>query len=79
MSMTEPSKAQTIDTEITRHCAFSFPAVTLTLGRHNWPCLRETYEYLSSDMQVQRYRLISCYHGLKALLCLLSNTNFIKL
>ncbi|XP_031552606.1 serine/threonine-protein phosphatase 4 regulatory subunit 1-like isoform X2 [Actinia tenebrosa] len=51
ISMTEPSKAQTIDTEITRHCAFSFPAVTLTLGRHNWPCLRDTYEYLSSDMQ----------------------------
>lgn len=58
VSMTEPSKAQTIDTEIARHCAFSFPAVALTLGRLNWPCLRDTYEYLSSDMQVSSASLI---------------------
>ncbi|EDO37086.1 predicted protein, partial [Nematostella vectensis] len=51
ISMTEPTKAQTIDTEIARHCAFSFPAVTLTLGRENWACLRDTYELLASDMQ----------------------------
>ena len=51
--MTEPAKAQTIDTEIVRHCAFSLPAVTLTLGRKNWPCLRDTYELLIADMQVQ--------------------------
>lgn len=50
--MTEPAKAQTIDTEIVRHCAFSLPAVALTLGRKNWPCLRDTYELLTSDMQV---------------------------
>lgn len=50
--MTEPAKAQTIDTEIVRHCAFSLPAVALTLGRTNWPCLRDTYELLTSDMQV---------------------------
>ncbi|KAJ7374717.1 Serine/threonine-protein phosphatase 4 regulatory subunit 1 [Desmophyllum pertusum] len=51
ISMTEPAKAQTIDTEIVRHCAFSLPAVTLTLGRDNWPCLRDTYELLIADMQ----------------------------
>ncbi|KAL9974172.1 hypothetical protein ACROYT_G011183 [Oculina patagonica] len=51
ISMTEPAKAQTIDTEIVRHCAFSLPAVTLTLGRKNWPCLRDTYELLIADMQ----------------------------
>lgn len=51
--MTEPAKAQTIDTEIVRHCAFSLPAVTLTLGRKNWPCLRDTYELLIADMQVR--------------------------
>lgn len=50
--MTEPAKAQTIDTEIVRHCAFSLPAVTLTLGRKNWPCLRDTFEMLIADMQV---------------------------
>ena len=52
VSMPEPAKAQTIDTEIARHCAFSLPAVALTLGRNNWPCLRDTYELLASDMQV---------------------------
>lgn len=51
ISMTEPSKAQAIDTELAKHCAFSFPAVTLTLGAKNWRCLRDTYELLSSDMQ----------------------------
>ena len=55
--MTEPAKAQTIDTEIVRHCAFSLPAVTLTLGRKNWPCLRDTYELLIADMQVNCYIL----------------------
>ncbi|XP_046842275.1 serine/threonine-protein phosphatase 4 regulatory subunit 1-like isoform X2 [Xenia sp. Carnegie-2017] len=51
ISMTEPSKAQAIDTDLAKHCAFSFPAVTLTLGARNWKCLKDTYEHLSSDMQ----------------------------
>ncbi|XP_028409938.1 serine/threonine-protein phosphatase 4 regulatory subunit 1-like [Dendronephthya gigantea] len=51
ISMTEPSKAQAIDTDLAKHCAFSFPAVVLTLGAKNWSCLRETYELLSADMQ----------------------------
>ena len=42
---------QTVDTELTRHCAFSLPAVALTLGRKNWGCLRDIYETLASDMQ----------------------------
>ena len=52
ISMTEPSKAQAIDTDLAKHCAFSFPAVALTLGAKNWRCLRDTYELLASDMQV---------------------------
>ena len=52
ISMTEPSKAQAIDTDLAKHCAFSFPAVALTLGAKNWSCLRDTYELLASDMQV---------------------------
>ncbi|XP_023595831.1 serine/threonine-protein phosphatase 4 regulatory subunit 1 [Trichechus manatus latirostris] len=51
LSMTDPSRAQTVDTEITKHCAYSLPGVALTLGRQNWHCLRETYETLASDMQ----------------------------
>ena len=30
---------------------FSLPAVALTLGRSNWPLLKETYETLANDMQ----------------------------
>uniref|UniRef100_A0A9J8AMQ5 Serine/threonine-protein phosphatase 4 regulatory subunit 1 n=1 Tax=Cyprinus carpio carpio TaxID=630221 RepID=A0A9J8AMQ5_CYPCA len=51
LSMTDPSRAQTVDMEIARHCAFSLPGVALTLGRQNWHCLRDTYETLASDMQ----------------------------
>lgn len=53
LSMTDPSRAQTVDTEIAKHCAYSLPGVALTLGRQNWHCLRETYETLASDMQVR--------------------------
>lgn len=51
LSMTDPSRAQTVDMEIAKHCAYSLPGVALTLGRHNWHCLRDTYETLASDMQ----------------------------
>ena len=51
--MTEPSKAQTIDGELPRHCAFTLPGVALALGRNNWHCLKDTYETLASDMQVR--------------------------
>ncbi|XP_075441482.1 serine/threonine-protein phosphatase 4 regulatory subunit 1 isoform X1 [Ascaphus truei] len=51
LSMTDPSRAQTVDTEIAKHCAYSIPGVALTLGRENWHCLRDTYETLAADMQ----------------------------
>merc|ERR1719507_1897232 len=51
VSMIDPSRAQTVDNDIARHCAFSLPAVALTLGRTNWPLLKETYESLANDMQ----------------------------
>jgi hypothetical protein len=56
LSMTDPARAQTVDTEIARHCAFSFPAVAYTLGREYWPCLRELYKNLAGDMQVSCYK-----------------------
>ena len=52
LSMTDPSRAQTVDMEIAKHCAYSLPGVAFTLGRQNWHCLRDTYETLASDMQV---------------------------
>ncbi|XP_014674064.1 PREDICTED: serine/threonine-protein phosphatase 4 regulatory subunit 1-like [Priapulus caudatus] len=50
-SMTQIILAQTVDTEIAKHCAYSLPAVAYTLGRCNWSCLKNTYETLASDMQ----------------------------
>ncbi|KAG8131681.1 hypothetical protein E2320_009590, partial [Naja naja] len=46
-----PARAQTVDTEIAKHCAYSLPGVALTLGRQNWHCLKDTYETLASDVQ----------------------------
>ena len=40
VSMIDPSRAQTVDTDIARHYAYSMPAVALTLGRANWPLIR---------------------------------------
>lgn len=50
--MVDPSRAQTVDTDITRHCAFNLPAVAYTLGRRNWHCIRHLYETLTQAMQV---------------------------
>lgn len=52
ISMTDPMRAESVDTELTRHCAYSLPAVALTLGRQNWPVLKDTYETLAGDMHV---------------------------
>uniref|UniRef100_A0A8C0H628 Putative WW-binding domain-containing protein n=1 Tax=Chelonoidis abingdonii TaxID=106734 RepID=A0A8C0H628_CHEAB len=51
LSMTDPARAQTVDTEIAKHCAYSLPGVALTLGRQNWHCLKDTYETLAADVQ----------------------------
>uniref|UniRef100_A0AAZ3SCG0 WW-binding domain-containing protein n=1 Tax=Oncorhynchus tshawytscha TaxID=74940 RepID=A0AAZ3SCG0_ONCTS len=51
LSMTDPARAQTVDTEIAKHCAFSLPGVALTLGQQNWHCLKDTYETLATDVQ----------------------------
>lgn len=40
-----------LDSESSYHCAYSFPAVALTLGKKYWPLLKETYETLAGDMQ----------------------------
>nr|XP_055121102.1 serine/threonine-protein phosphatase 4 regulatory subunit 1-like isoform X4 [Symphalangus syndactylus] len=51
VSMTDPARAQTVDADIATHCAYSLPGVALTLGRHHWHCLKDTYETLASDVQ----------------------------
>merc|ERR1712130_657254 len=69
VSMIDPSRAQTVDNDIARHCAFSLPAVALTLGRTNWPLLKETYEALANDMQWKvRRTLANSIHELAVIL-----------
>merc|ERR1719381_79957 len=69
VSMIDPSRAQTVVNDIARHCAFSLPAVALTLGRTNWPLLKETYESLANDMQWKvRRTLANSIHELAVIL-----------
>ena len=69
VSMIDPSRAQTVDSEIARHCAFALPAVALTLGRANWPLVKDTYDALASDMQWKvRRTLASSIHELGIIL-----------
>ncbi|XP_077982604.1 serine/threonine-protein phosphatase 4 regulatory subunit 1-like isoform X2 [Glandiceps talaboti] len=51
LSMIDPQRAQAVDTEIAKHCAYSLPGVAYTLGRRNWHCIKDIYETLASDMQ----------------------------
>ncbi|XP_042786507.1 serine/threonine-protein phosphatase 4 regulatory subunit 1-like isoform X6 [Panthera leo] len=69
VSMTDPARAQTVDTDIAKHCAYSLPGVALTLGRQNWHCLKDTYETLASDVQWKvRRTLAFSIHELAAIL-----------
>jgi hypothetical protein len=52
VSMTHPSQVKKTDCEIVHYCAFSLPAVALTLGRDNWVLLKDAHEALASHMQV---------------------------
>ena len=52
LSMVDRNKAESIDSDLPFYCAFSFPAVLLTLGASNWSLLKPTFDLLSSDMQV---------------------------
>lgn len=60
VSMTDPSLAQTTDTDMAYHCAFSLPAVALTLGSQNWHLLKNTVECLAADMQYKVRRTVAC-------------------
>lgn len=69
LSMTNPIHYQNVDPELTHHCAYSLPAVALTLGRRNWPCLKETYDLLAAEMQWKvRWTLASSLHQMSLIL-----------
>lgn len=60
LSMVEPSRAQSIESDISRHCAFNLPAVAFTIGRKHWPLIKPTYLALANDMQVRRETDVAC-------------------
>ena len=78
--MTDPARAQTVDTDIARHCAYSFPAVAYTLGRKYWPCLKRLYETLAADMQVHTQHVCPalCFLNRSAFLMSVCLINIVK-
>ena len=69
LNMTSPTYYDAIDNDLSHHCAFSLPAVAMTLGRKHWPCLRESFEALSVDMQWKvRWTLASSLHQMAQIL-----------
>ncbi|KAJ1367088.1 hypothetical protein KIN20_027939 [Parelaphostrongylus tenuis] len=66
MGMVLPSGM--VDSDINRHCAHNFPAVAYTLGRANWPQLRETYNKLATDDQLRvRVTIANSIHEMAAI------------
>uniref|UniRef100_A0A1I7XN24 HEAT repeat-containing protein n=1 Tax=Heterorhabditis bacteriophora TaxID=37862 RepID=A0A1I7XN24_HETBA len=66
MSMVLPGGV--CDSDINRHCAHNFPAVAYTLGRANWPQLKDTYNRLASDDQWRvRVSIANSIHEMAAI------------
>ncbi|CAB4064012.1 PPP4R1 [Lepeophtheirus salmonis] len=70
VGMIGPKQAGDIDTETVHHCcAFSFPAVALTLGRSNWYLLKKAYGFLANDVQWKvRYTMAASIYELGIIL-----------
>lgn len=67
--MTNPNLAQSTDNEMAYHCAYSLPAVALTLGSKNWHLLKDTVEVLAANMQYKVRRTVaSSLHELAMIL-----------
>lgn len=69
ISMTDSDLLFKVDSEMTYYCAYSLPAVALTLGKDNWHILKGTVDYLASDLQYKvRKTLASSLHELAFIL-----------
>ncbi|XP_067211708.1 serine/threonine-protein phosphatase 4 regulatory subunit 1 isoform X2 [Linepithema humile] len=69
VSMADPEQCVDMGAEIPHHCAFSFPAVALTLGKENWHYLKEAYQSLSSAKHWKvRRTLASSIHEIAMIL-----------
>lgn len=58
-SMTDPIISQIVDNDLCFHCAYSFPAVALTLGKDNWPLIAPIYTKLAADYQWRVRRAVA--------------------
>eukprot|EP00730_Choanoeca_flexa_P003023 TRINITY_DN11262_c0_g1_i4.p1 TRINITY_DN11262_c0_g1~~TRINITY_DN11262_c0_g1_i4.p1 ORF type:complete len:866 (+),score=206.73 TRINITY_DN11262_c0_g1_i4:2-2599(+) len=63
-SMTSDKAASTIDTDVARHCAFSFPGVVWAVGADGWSQLKDTASSLVSidDWKVRACVASSLHH-----------------
>ncbi|XP_029051724.1 serine/threonine-protein phosphatase 4 regulatory subunit 1-like isoform X2 [Osmia bicornis bicornis] len=69
LTMAEPERYSDIGADILHHCAFSFPAVALTLGREHWCYLQPTYKLLlNADQWKVRRTLASSIHEIATIL-----------
>ena len=50
--MTCPEHSHPVDSDIQRQCAYSMPAVAVTLGPENWPFLKDIYLTMAQSLQV---------------------------
>ncbi|KYQ52178.1 Serine/threonine-protein phosphatase 4 regulatory subunit 1 [Trachymyrmex zeteki] len=69
VSMADPGQCVFMSAEIPHYCAFSFPAVALTLGKENWHYLKKAYQLLSSAKHWRvRRTLASSIHEIAMIL-----------
>ncbi|VDN58086.1 unnamed protein product [Dracunculus medinensis] len=55
--------------DISYLCAHNFPAIAYTIGRENWPHIKEAYIHLSTDVQCRvRLSLASSIHEVAAII-----------
>ncbi|XP_028044967.1 serine/threonine-protein phosphatase 4 regulatory subunit 1 isoform X2 [Monomorium pharaonis] len=67
--MADPEQCVVMGADMPHHCAFSFPAVALTLGKENWHCLKKAYQSLSNAKHWKvRCTLASSIHEIAMIL-----------
>jgi serine/threonine-protein phosphatase 4 regulatory subunit 1 len=59
ISMGDPKKHSSPDSDIPYECAFNFPAVLVTMGKGVWPKLRDLYVNLAHDSRLKVRRTLS--------------------
>ncbi|KAK9309336.1 hypothetical protein QLX08_000963 [Tetragonisca angustula] len=70
LTMAEPDQCfGDMGPDIPHHCAFSFPAVVLTLGKDNWKYLKHAYQSLANAKQWKvRHTVASSIHEIAIIL-----------